>query len=466
MIPEFWTTRSEAYLAAILGERVELPEPQTRLEMFLAKIAGMDVTPPEPQARAEIYLASILGANVALPAPLSRVDFYLAKIAGMDVEIPEPLTRIDEYLAEWAENGSGEIVTVTGTSPLVLANAMAHAIRKLVQYGKCTTSGGDIYCNNGKLVALDDELPVGYKRVLGFSCNNNAMWKITGFKLRGSDTVRVSFSVTAACNVWGCYQGASDDDNYDLYASTSSGAKYFRYGDGTYLSYFAPSDLGQRFDVVYTPTGSTGMPQDSTWEPMTFESANDLMLGTTATSSSSAKLKGSLYGDFIVDGRLHLVPCERVSDGVLGYYDLIGETFYGPSTGFAGAVSLGYDTSHLTVLSVVGTPEVLTIGTQTAHVESLFEVGGVADEQDIISGVITRKVEVSVSAGVITLSALATPVTEHTTPQPLSTVEGSNTVSWTAEVSGTVKEVEYAQAAAPSGDNLVGSAVVGTAKAG
>lgn len=355
--------------------------------------------------------------------------------------------------------------TVTGVSPLALTNALAKKIKRLIQYGKCSTIDGEIYCNNGKLVAVDDELPAGYKRVLGFRCNNNAMWNITGFKLRGSDTVRVSFSVTAACNVWGCYQGASDDDNYDLYASTSSGAKYFRYGNGTYLSYFAPADLGQRFDVVYTPTGSTGMPQDSTWEPMTFESANDLMLGTTAASSSSAKLKGSLYGDFIVDGRLHLVPCERVSDSVLGYYDVIGEAFYEQASGYAGAVSLGYDHSHETVLSVVGTPEVLTIGSQTATVQNLFEVSGTADEQDIITGVITRRVEVSVSAGVITLSALDTPVTEQTTPQPLSTVEGDNTVSWTAEVSGTVKEVEYASAP-PSGDNLVGTAVVGTAKVG
>lgn len=466
MIPEFWTTRDEAFLAAILGESVELPVPQTRLELFLAKVAGMSVETPEPQTRAESCLAAILGADVALPVPVSRVDLYLAKVAGMDVEIPEPLTRIDEYLAEWAENGSGwSWETVTGVSPLALASAAAHSIKSLIQTGKCVTSGGDIYCNNGRLVAVDDELPAGYKRVLGFRCNNNAMWKITGFKLRGSDTVRVSFSVTAACNVWGCYQGASDDDNYDLYASTSSGAKYLRYGNGTYLSYFAPADLGQRFDVVYTPTGSTGMPQDSTWEPMTFESANDLMLGTTAASSSSAKLKGSLYGDFIVDGRLHLVPCERVSDGVLGYYDLLGETFYGPSTGFTGAVSLGYDTSHLTVLSVEGTPEVLTIGTQTASVENLFEAGGVADEQDIISGVVTRRVEVTITGGVITITPLATPVIEHVTPQPLSTVEGTNTVSWTAEVSGTVKEIEYAQAA-PSGDNLVGSAIVGTAQAG
>ena len=61
-----------------------------------------------------------------------------------------------------------------------------------------------------------NELPDGYKRVLGFTCNNNAMWQITGFKLKGSDTVRISFSVTTACNVFGCYQGTDATDNYDL----------------------------------------------------------------------------------------------------------------------------------------------------------------------------------------------------------------------------------------------------------
>ena len=182
----------------------------------------------------------------------------------------------------------------------------------------------------------------GYQRVLGFSCDNNAMWQISGFKLKGSDTVRISFSVTAACNVFGCYQGTDATDNYDLYASITSGSKYFRYGGGTYLSYFSPANLDKRFDVVYTPTGSTGMPEDSTWTAKTFTSANDLLIGSTTTGGTSSKLKGNLYGDVIVDGRLHLVPCERVSDGVLGYYDKIGKTFYPPYTGFAGAVSLGY----------------------------------------------------------------------------------------------------------------------------
>ena len=190
------------------------------------------------------------------------------------------------------------------------------------------------------------KLPSEYKRVLGFRCNNNAMWQITDFHLRGSDTVKVSFSVTAACNVWGCYQSTSATDNYDLYATTTSGGKYLRYANGTYASYFSPENQDKRFDVTYTPTGTQGMPEDSTWTEASFESANDLLLGSTTVGGTSSKLKGNLYGDFIVENggakRLHLVPCERVSDNVLGYYDLVGETFYEPYTGFDGAVSLGY----------------------------------------------------------------------------------------------------------------------------
>lgn len=286
---------------------------------------------------------------------------------------PEPPAPVPTY------------ATVTGIAPLALIGAIQHDIRLLKQFGKCTQASTptpsdpvDIVCNNGALRMVDDELPSGYKRVLGFQCNDNAMWQITGFKLRGSDTVRISFSVTAACNVFGCYQGTSATDNYDLYASITAGSKYFRYGSGTYLSYFSNDNLNQRFDVTYTPTGSSGMPQDSTWSALTFESANDLLLGSTTTTGTSAKLKGNLYGNFIVENggveRLHLVPCERVSDNALGYYDLIGETFYEQDETYNGAVSLGYDGSHYS-LQTVGTPEVLTISGKNLNAGTLAGVG-------------------------------------------------------------------------------------------
>ena len=178
--------------------------------------------------------------------------------------------------------------------------------------------------------------------------------------------------------MFGCYQGADANDNYDLYASVTSGSKYFRYANGTYLSYFSNSNLGTRFDVTFTPTGSSGMPQDSTWTEASFTSANDLLLGSTTTTGTSSKLKGNLYGNFIVESggveRLHLIPCERLSDNVLGYYDTIGETFYEPYTGFTGAVSLGYDGSHYQ-LAIVGTDEVIYLYGKNLDGDNLAHIG-------------------------------------------------------------------------------------------
>lgn len=195
-----------------------------------------------------------------------------------------------------------------------------------------------------KLIWLHaDKLPSAYKRVIGFSCNNNAVWQITDFKLRGSDTLRFSVSITASGNIIGAYTGSASGDNYSMYSQTNSSGNYLRYKDGAYPSYL---DANERYDIVITPTGTNGMKVDSTWTEEEFITPTDMMVGATTTSGTSAKMKGNLYGDIIVDGRLHLVPCERVADHVLGYFDLFGRTFYEPYTGFDGATSLGYADSN------------------------------------------------------------------------------------------------------------------------
>lgn len=262
-----------------------------------------------------------------------------------------PAVRNSDSVAGLYDSVSGVFLTNAGDEPFSVGPNVIPT----------PTAPIDIVCNNGALKVKDSELPVGYRRVLGYACDNDVLWQITDFHLRGSDTVRISFSITAACNVFGCYQSTTATDNYDLYVSTSSGAKYLRYGDGTYLSYWSSDDLGQRFDVVFSPTGTTGMPQDSTWSPKTFESANDFLVGATTLTGSSAKLKGNLYGNIIVDGRLKLIPCERVSDGVLGYFDTYSQTFYEPQgTG----TSLGYDNSYIAEVYVEGTTETISISGQ------------------------------------------------------------------------------------------------------
>lgn len=272
--------RIELFLAAICGEAVELPVPQARAELFLAKILGWSVELPAPQSRLEFFLAKIAGQTVELPIPASRAEMYLAAIAGKSVEVPEfPQSRMEYYLDLW--NGGGE-------------------------------------------------LPDDYRRVKGFEFNSSTYYLITDFRLKGSDTVRFSFSVNKSCNVFGCYTTNSASDNFSLYASTSSGSKYLRYDGATYNSNIPSSRTGERFDVVISPTGTSGMPFDSEITPVEFTTSVDLCIGTTGVSASSAKLDGNIWGDFIVDGRLKLIPCERLSDGVLGYYDTYSKTFYEP----------------------------------------------------------------------------------------------------------------------------------------
>ena len=186
----------------------------------------------------------------------------------------------------------------------------------------------------------EGDLPDGYTEVTGLEFNSRTYYRITDFPLRGSDTVTFSFSANKSCNVMGCYTTTSATTNYSLYASTSSSAKYLRYGDGTYSSYIPSESIGQRIDVVITPTGSIGMPREDTWEESDFECESDLCICNTSPGSSSAKLDGCIFGRFIVNNRLTLTPCERESDGVLGYYDKDRGIFYEPIGD--NPISLGY----------------------------------------------------------------------------------------------------------------------------
>lgn len=295
-----------------------------------------------------------------------------------------------------------EIKTVTGAVPLSLPNAQGEPLISLVQYGKCAQATTPtpsapvaIYCNNGRMVYSDYELPSGYKRVKGLKFNNDVYYLIEGFHLYGSDTVRLSVSITAACNIFGCYTTTTAQDNYSLYASVSSSAKYLRYNGGTYKSGWTNDDLGERFDIEITPYGSTGIPAgDDSWEEQDFETSADLCIGTTSTGASSAKLKGNLYGTFEVENRFWGIPCERQSDGVLGYYDTYSETFYEPIGGTP--VSLGYDGDYMSewwdgngeVLSVYSNPS----NKYNIQVPMLFGTPSHADEYDAVSGDITYNI--------------------------------------------------------------------------
>lgn len=453
------------------------------------------------------------------------------------------------------------------TPPITLADAIKGKITKLTQYGLCTTVDGDIFCNNGKLTMVDDELPRGYKRLVGIKFDGD-IWYETGEALTGDDDVTMTLADTSTTgqNVFGSYNGTgSGSKNFSLYIYGGGAASncYFRYGSQLLRPRYGD---GER-TITFGKSGTSGFATDVTATPDTFETPANVYIGMLP-NSTSPEYSGSIKGSILAGTRLKWIPAERASDGVIGYYEAVKGNFIAPS-GSGTPTSLGYDTSHLTVLSVVGTPEVLTViqnqntdptivnvtlasasstvqwnsssscivapvkpntvytigfltkptggsifrvattktkvtssgtsaasiaydldknnyepktinsgaeaawmyvqlsntmtdedfasiiiqeGTsltppQTASAPDLFAVGDYADEVEIISGTVTRRTAVSVSDGVITISALATPVTEHVTPQPLRTNEGDNIISVTANVSPIEFDVTYLKGA-------------------
>lgn len=186
------------------------------------------------------------------------------------------------------------------------------------------SSGGKVVAHGGKaFYTVDEAVPSGFRRLTGIVFDGG-VWYDTNMPLRGSDTVKIAYSASKACNVFGCYTTADADDNYSLYLTTSSSGKYMRYNGGTYNSYFATNT---RYDVTITPTGTDGMRTDSTWTQQSFTCPTDMLIGTTSIGATSAKFTGTMYGNIEVVGRALWIPLERIADGEIGYYDIYTDTF-------------------------------------------------------------------------------------------------------------------------------------------
>lgn len=339
----------------------------------------------------------------------------------------------------------GVETTVTGVSPLLLASAIAKPIKSLKQYGLCTTVDGDIFCNNGKLTAVHRSgLPSGYK-LLEYVGGSGSQYVITDLYLASTDVVECE------------YRNSSTTGYGAVYGIFKNGESSALYGNQTYYGYDVANDKvdtgmavdtewhSSRHDFVH----GTLTIDDTTVTFTPFEFVNttkNAVLSRYYNNNYGYNWKGYIRKFKVTRGNevvCDLLPAKDSND-VAGLYDLVSGSFY---TAAAGTLLEGNEVDDYE-LSVVGTDEVLAVtatgaASQTASVVNLFSTGTVHDEQEVISGTVTRRTAVSVSGGVITISALATPVTEQVTPQPLSTAEGDNTISVTANVSPVSLEAIY-----------------------
>lgn len=238
--------------------------------------------------------------------------------------------------------------TVTGTSPLSLVNALAPEIKSLTQYGKCEQSGTptpsspvDIKCNNGTLKFSPQMANVN------------------------SDTALVGYYISSSGAV------AEDANNwiYQDYIPVKPSTKYTLSVD-TALYYVTISEYSSADDsgFIRRNAGSTG--------------GNTSLTITTRSNTRYIRFGANIKSAAItIDDVLAIKWMLNNGDTALPYAPFIEGGIYAD-----------------------GTPEVLTVThgdstTETASVVNLFAVGDVADAQEIISGLINRKIGVIVLDG-------------------------------------------------------------------
>ena len=334
--------RIEHFLDAIVSGTTP-PEPvaPASVEFYLAKIAGADVQIPAfPISRVDHFLAKICGQNVTLPIPQSREERYLAKIAGEDVEIPPfPINRIDFWLAEWASGSGGQILSVTGVSPLLLENALQHQLISLTQTGKCeqrnlpsgytetdmTLNGASSYIDTGVVPDADD-----------------MEWDCVFYVPNDTNTslYLLQSRASASADIYGITGSQSGNKINGAFSGTSLTSNIARTAEHTYHVNFKVTN-GASTLFVEDLTAGTSDTKTGTYTYVA-GSANTYLFGNSGGGSlaaghgvKSAYIKKSGVLQF------NYTACKNSSD-VAGFYNSVSGQFVGATSGdfTAGSVSV------------------------------------------------------------------------------------------------------------------------------
>ena len=315
------------------------------------------------------------------------------------------MTKTMKRLLLWKHlkgSGGGIIKTITGNLPLVI-EALANKIKSLIQYGKTEQNGTptpstpvDIVCNNGTLkMRHRSGLQSGYK-LLEYVGGSGSQYVITDVYLASTDVIECE------------YRNSSTTGYGAVYGVFKSGESSALYGNQTYYGYDVDNNKvntdisvdtewhSSRHDFV---NGTLTIDDTTvTFAPFEFENRiKNAVLSRYYNNNYGYNWKGYIRKFKVTRGNeviCDLLPAKNSND-VAGLYDLISGNFYTATGGtlLEGNVVDDYE------LIVDGTPEVLSIGTQTASVQNLFAVDNYKDTHEIIGGTVTHKVGIKVLTG-------------------------------------------------------------------
>ena len=362
-----------------------------------------------------------------------------------------------------AGGGGGTVVTVTGVSPLTIANALAKHIKSLTQFGKCVQDGTptpsapvDIVCNNGALKwdSVNQRVYAdGTDEVLTVSGKNL-------FYADGSETGYINSSGdrtgSSASSGWRAsdYIPVLPSTQYYFDPNTTSGSTakhaYFT-ADKTFIDYISsgagvfttPSNCAfMRFSYRDTSTdiqleyGDTATDYEPYVSPQT---VTDIPMLLSAGDITDEK-------DIISGGVTHRI----------GYHVFDGTETFSKSSAYGKAFLLnaayaawGADkTKAVLCTHFLGLPQKSSAQDDNT---CFFNSTGhfyfrVADNSDTDAFKAWLAAQYAAGTPVIVFFVLAEETTEQTTPHSLHTSAGDNAVSVTSNVDAVELKVEYTQA--------------------
>lgn len=341
----------------------------------------------QPNPTAAVYLLGNAGGQYVDV----NSDIYMARIKEND-------TVVMDYVPARQVATAGFYDKASGTFKTALTPANLSADGNTVPTPDAPM---DIWCNNGVIKAKHQSgLPLEYELLeyIRFESGPMLRFGIDGFdddtseihfRWKTDDSVAAS-NYTTGIRVWENNNYRSwrlltylkETDRYYIFANSSSGA-------------VVNITRGQFHDIViksgsYTIDGTTtNVSIDSQKTP------SDWVLETSSAGLKNyfSYVKIKRQGQWIAN----FVTVRRLSDNRLGFYDLINSNFISKESITATA---GPEVSDPVVVYADGTVETIKDSlNNTATAEMLLKVDDYQDEQEILSGAITRNVGVKVLDG-------------------------------------------------------------------
>ena len=166
---------------------------------------------------------------------------------------------------------------------------------------------------------------------LSYIAGSGSQYITTAINLLSSDTVKSKWRFqNSAGNVYGCFTGSNDDDNFCLYAGSASTNAYIRYNGQLVRNFKATS--GTVYEIEQGPDGFfVGGSKVADFDAASFTCSAPMYIFMLPNSSSAKVTARCYYLQVIRGGEVvyDFIPARDETTGEIGMWEAVNGVWYG-----------------------------------------------------------------------------------------------------------------------------------------